>query len=565
MSVFTKKFYLILLSLYCGWLMAIWLWEYTPYVFCFDDAFYYFEIARNVAQGYGPTFDRINPTNGFHPLWLLLCIPVYWFGFDGLTAVRILLSCQIMLWLCVCFIMGHSINIIISQSRADTESFPYVAPAKNASRTLWFLFAMLAASPLLLRTFVNGLESAVYALFYTFLLLQSIIARGRFLSDTSQRWRILAGGIGGLCFLSRTDAVLLLTCLGVCCLLEAVSLGFKSLRRLAELFILPGAAFMLFVLFNYSSFGSPWQVSGEIKRIPLTLSRSSVLAVGLFLSGIIGWLFKNWGTLPKQHVSKANLPAHNDKTNFLHLRTFINGTWWFAMFCCLIIVYYTRMQAFPQLWYFGPLVLYVFLIFLCAVIDIFFNARRDDVRNQPRRSSLKKVTLVISVPLALCVIAMNARIADPRFLSMCITNQKAGEWISKNLPPHVILGSWDAGVIGYFTSQKVINIDGVANSIDYAHALKNGTAGELLKKQGIAYLVNHGLIENGEDKELKQLADKLFGRGTSNSLRLQKSWPFTFRGSSNRFGPGVWSMAVFLYKIETEPGGYSDAPLNFLG
>jgi hypothetical protein len=551
MTVFTKKFYLILLSLYCGWLLAIWLWEYTPYVLCFDDAFYYFEIARNVAQGYGFTFDRINPTNGFHPLWLLICIPVYWFGFDGLTAVRILLSGQIILWLCVCLIMGHIINIIISQSQPEIDPSAYASRSKNAFRTIWVLFAMLAASPLFLRTFVNGLESAAYALCYTFLLFQSIIRQSRFLSDTSPRWRILVGGIGMLCFLSRTDAVLLLICLGICCLLEAVSLGFKSLGRLAELFILPVAAVVLFILFNYNTFGSPWQVSGEIKRIPLTLSRTGVLAVGLLLSGIIGRLFKNWGKLPTQHASRFNLPAKKNKTNFPCLRQFINRTWWFAVFCCLIIVYYTIMQVFPQLWYFGPLVLYVFLIFLCAVIDIFNTARKDDLRYQPHKSSLIKVKLVISAPLALCVIAMNSSVVDPRFLSMCITNQKAGEWISKNLSPNAILGSWDAGVIGYFTSQKIINIDGVVNSIVYANALKHGTAGELLKKQGIAYLVNHGLIENGEDKELKQLADKLFGSGTANYLRLEKSWPFTFRGSSNRFGQGIWYMAVFLYKIET--------------
>ena len=72
----------------------IWLWPSAPYVLCFDDAFYYFEIARNSAQGFGLTFDRINLTNGFHPLWLGICIPVYWFGFDGLTAVRFYCPCS---------------------------------------------------------------------------------------------------------------------------------------------------------------------------------------------------------------------------------------------------------------------------------------------------------------------------------------------------------------------------------------------------------------------------------------------------------------------------------------
>ncbi len=42
-----------------------------------DDAFYYFVTARNIAEGRGITFDGLSMTNGFHPLWMLICIPVF--------------------------------------------------------------------------------------------------------------------------------------------------------------------------------------------------------------------------------------------------------------------------------------------------------------------------------------------------------------------------------------------------------------------------------------------------------------------------------------------------------
>lgn len=42
-----------------------------------DDAFYYFKTAQNIAEGRGVTFDGIGRTNGFHPLWMLICIPVF--------------------------------------------------------------------------------------------------------------------------------------------------------------------------------------------------------------------------------------------------------------------------------------------------------------------------------------------------------------------------------------------------------------------------------------------------------------------------------------------------------
>lgn len=41
-----------------------------------DDAFYYFQIARNIATGHGSSFDGIHRTNGYHPLWMLVCVAV---------------------------------------------------------------------------------------------------------------------------------------------------------------------------------------------------------------------------------------------------------------------------------------------------------------------------------------------------------------------------------------------------------------------------------------------------------------------------------------------------------
>ena len=44
-----------------------------------EDAFYYFQIARNLAEGKFSTFDGgITRTNGYHPLWLFLITPFYW-------------------------------------------------------------------------------------------------------------------------------------------------------------------------------------------------------------------------------------------------------------------------------------------------------------------------------------------------------------------------------------------------------------------------------------------------------------------------------------------------------
>ena len=62
-----------------------------------DDAFYYFQIARNLAEGKFSTFDGgITRTNGYHPTWLFLITPFYW-AFDPERALFAIKAFEIML------------------------------------------------------------------------------------------------------------------------------------------------------------------------------------------------------------------------------------------------------------------------------------------------------------------------------------------------------------------------------------------------------------------------------------------------------------------------------------
>lgn len=57
-----------------------------------DDAYYYFKVAQNISEGYGSSFDQINITNGYHPLWMLICIPIFALArFDIILPLRVLL------------------------------------------------------------------------------------------------------------------------------------------------------------------------------------------------------------------------------------------------------------------------------------------------------------------------------------------------------------------------------------------------------------------------------------------------------------------------------------------
>ena len=57
-----------------------------------DDAYYYFKVAQNISEGLGSTFDGVNLANGYHPLWMLINIPVFALArFDLVLPLRILL------------------------------------------------------------------------------------------------------------------------------------------------------------------------------------------------------------------------------------------------------------------------------------------------------------------------------------------------------------------------------------------------------------------------------------------------------------------------------------------
>jgi hypothetical protein len=56
-----------------------------------DDAYYYFKVAQNISEGHGSTMDGINLTNGYHPLWMLVCLPIFSLArFDLILPLRVL-------------------------------------------------------------------------------------------------------------------------------------------------------------------------------------------------------------------------------------------------------------------------------------------------------------------------------------------------------------------------------------------------------------------------------------------------------------------------------------------
>src|ERR1700690_1698768 len=80
-----------------------------------DDAYYYYKVAQNISEGHGSTFDGINPTNGYHPLWMLICIPIFALArFNLILPLRVLLIVMSLVSLATAILLYRLISTALS-------------------------------------------------------------------------------------------------------------------------------------------------------------------------------------------------------------------------------------------------------------------------------------------------------------------------------------------------------------------------------------------------------------------------------------------------------------------
>ncbi|HRQ24676.1 MAG TPA: hypothetical protein PLF42_14715, partial [Anaerolineales bacterium] len=165
-----------------------------------DDAYYYFKVAQNISEGKGSTFDGINPTNGYHPLWMLVCIPIFALArFDLVLPLKILLL--------VMSALSAATGILIYRLLGRVAH-----PAIGAFAAVYWALDFQNIS----RIYKPGLETGIAAFF--------IILLAYKLFDFEQTWRkdnavkkqlFLLGIIAALAMLSRLDLVFLAVIVGL--------------------------------------------------------------------------------------------------------------------------------------------------------------------------------------------------------------------------------------------------------------------------------------------------------------------------------------------------------------
>jgi len=408
-----------------------------------DDGFYYLRIAQNMALGLGPSFDGINPTNGYHPLWMLFLVLLAAFVKNPYSLALAALILQIFLASAGFGFLGLS----FSETGGGKKGF-------------WLMAAFVFLNPVLVSIFVNGLESALY-----FMLLSLSFWLWVRISNRPPRtfWTWLGLGIFlGLVFWARLDGGLLAGWL-VLALLLSDGPGAQKIKKIFSF----GLGFVLlaapYLFYNFAEFGHPVPVSGRIKAFYMSHNPGYLLGiVTLFLAALaMTFVF---------HLRGRGNRSSFSKTLFS-----------FTEFALSVVFYYLLSPVYAlNLWYYLPVVLVCLLAFgrLFAIL-------------LESRSRAATMALGVYAAAGVCAIAAGFFIyLYPPANSVFKTQAKVADWIKEHTPKDSLLAAWSSGAVAYFSERQTVNLDGLVNSPDYFFNYRiKGKRDEFMRKMRVNYIV----------------------------------------------------------------------------
>jgi hypothetical protein len=227
-----------------------------------DDAYYYFKVAQNISEGHGSTFDGINKTNGYHPLWMLVCVPIFALArFDLILPLRILFVVM----------SGLSLATGILFYRLIAKIF---TPSIGALAALYWIFSPDITN----RVYQQGLETGIAAFFIVLFVYKLSKFERLWRHDLVTPKKLIVLGILGLCvILSRLDLVFFVAMTGIWVIFRR-----SSLRYLLPLDIVSIAFSVLLAFVLKFPFDDYYRIAHEAVKM---------LAVSLLLKIPLAYVF----------------------------------------------------------------------------------------------------------------------------------------------------------------------------------------------------------------------------------------------------------------------------------
>ena len=135
-------------------------------------------------------------------------------------------------------------------------------------------------------------------------------------------------------------------------------------------------------------------------------------------------------------------------------------------------------------------------------------------------ASLGAVFIVLSV-----VRLLAAPSVDPA--SMLAIRYRAALWMGDNLPRDSICAAWNAGQLGFYSPQKVINLDGLINSEEYYENVLKGQKRltDYLSDNDVRYIIDY------EENELPVGVEEIHAFPADAEGQRLRVWRLPYGGS----------------------------------
>jgi hypothetical protein len=410
--------------------------------FMHDDAFYYFGIAWQWKRTGFSTFDGINPTNGYHPLWEWLLVPAAGLFQSPEMFARASAAVGVV------FFSAATALVVRKLTREENTLAP-------------FAYAWVGGA-LLLST-LYGLESPLA----TLLLAACIVATPT--GPLEWRWaRVFwAAAASILLFLARVDAVAWILAFDA----VLVAIVWRTHARR----MVPGiAAIIVLQLVGIGGyFVANWLASGHWLSISATLKASRApffsLAVPRSLLFLLAVGVTVLGLVPLAEFSRA---AYRRSVNVLW--ALITPAWLALGNLVYLVLIAIKGDHETYNWYFTLSVFSgAYLIPLCM-------NRYGRAWPGGSRGILAKTGLAVC--LILLAVSVRSKIGGPSFIVAAYDKAMV---LSSYPEGSLVLGATDCGVLGYFSHQHVINLDGLTNSWEFLEALEHHQVAGWLRARGL--------------------------------------------------------------------------------
>jgi len=427
----------------------------NPTWFMFDDAYFYLQIAGHLAEGHGSTFHGFGWTNGYHPLWLSVCVPLLalarWFG---VSAIHLVVGIQAILALGI----GALVVRLCRQTALPYPSLPLAVAAT------YFLGGGVWGS----EGFLNG---------FLQLLGLSLLLQAHAHRKAPLPW-ILAGVLLGLAVLARLDLVFLA---GVCCLSALFQRDVPARDRLRDAALLGlaiSAVLLPYLLGNLDASGHLMPISGAVKS---TFPIPNLDGV----AGKLGAMGRNVCVAAVIALALAASRAAVGQQRLL-LVVLASGTLCQAGY---VAVFTGERWSTDYDYYYvtGALV-----VAFAASIAFAAFARMLPSLDSAQRSTLAAVLSTLMIATALVPAVGRAVKMGPggvQWAPASVTVQLAW-WMKANLPPGSRVFTVDApGRLAWFSGRPVFAADGLTHDFHFAEELQRPDLTAWLERKGVTHIV----------------------------------------------------------------------------